>query len=64
MINRLSHYFLTYKQAPGSSTGGCEITATYGREEAHEVIRRSLDDYRARFGDLEEILGAALSVMK
>jgi inorganic pyrophosphatase len=64
MLNRLSHYFLTYKQAPGSSTGGCEITAAYGREEAKEVIRRSFDDYRARFGDLEQILGAALSVMK
>jgi inorganic pyrophosphatase len=64
MLNRLSHYFLTYKQAPGSSTGGCEITAAYGREEAKEVIRRSLDDYRAQFGDLEQILGAALSVMK
>lgn len=64
MLNRLSHYFLTYKQAPGSSTSGCEITATYGCDEAKEVIRRSLDDYHARFGDLEQILGAALSVMK
>ena len=64
MLNRLSHYFLTYKQAPGASTSSCEITATYGREEAKEVIRRSLDDYQARFGDLEQILGAALSVMK
>ena len=64
MLNRLSHYFLTYKQAPGSSTGGCEIAATYGREEAHEVIRRSLNDYHARFGDLEQILEAALSIMK
>jgi inorganic pyrophosphatase len=64
MLNRLSHYFLTYKQAPGSSTSSCEITATYGREEAKEVIRRSMSDYQARFGDLEQILGAALSVMK
>ena len=64
MLNRLSHYFLTYKLAPGASSGGCEISATYGRQEAHEVIRRSLSDYHARFGDLEEILGAALNVMK
>ena len=64
MLNRLSHYFLTYKQATGAATSGCEITATYGCEEAKEVIRRSLDDYRARFGDLEQILGAALSMMK
>jgi len=64
MLNRLSHYFLTYKQAPGALTSGCEISATYGREEAREVIRRSLSDYQARFGDLEDILGAALSLMK
>jgi inorganic pyrophosphatase len=64
MLNRLRHYFLTYKQAPGATTGGCEIEATYGSEEAKEVIRRSLDDYRARFGDLEQILGAALSLMR
>ncbi len=64
MLNRLRHYFLTYKQAPDSTTTGCEISHTYGREEAIEVIRRSLDDYHARFGDLEQILGAALSLMK
>jgi inorganic pyrophosphatase len=64
MLNRLSHYFLTYKQAPGALTSGCEIAATYGCEEAKEVIRRSLSDYHSRFGDLEQILGAALSVMK
>jgi hypothetical protein len=33
-------------------------------EEAHEVIRRSMKDYTARFGDLEQMLDAALSVMK
>lgn len=28
----------------------CEITRVYGREEAHEVIRRSQQDYLDRFG--------------
>lgn len=64
MLNRLSHYFLTYKLAPGASKGGCEIANVYGRAEAHEVIQRSLDDYHARFGDLEDILEAALNIMK
>lgn len=64
ILDRLSHYFLTYKQAPGSMSSSCEITHTYGREEAHEVIRRSLSDYQTRFGDLEQILGEALSVMR
>jgi inorganic pyrophosphatase len=64
MLDRLRHYFLTYKQAPGAQTSSCEISATYDREEAREVIRRSLSDYQTRFGDLEDILGAALSLMK
>jgi inorganic pyrophosphatase len=64
VLDRLSHYFLTYKQAPGSMSSSCEITHTYGREEAHDVIRRSLSDYKTIFGDLEQILGEALSVMR
>ena len=64
VLDRMSHYFLSYKQAPGSIASSCEITHTYGRDEAHEVIRRSLSDYQTRFGDLEQILGEALSVMR
>lgn len=64
MLDRLRHYFLTYKQAPDSGSSGCEIAHIYGREDAHEVIRRSRNDYEKRFGNLEEILGAALSVMR
>jgi inorganic pyrophosphatase len=44
-INRLKHYFLTYKNLPGEESV-CEITHVYGREEAHEVIRRSMSDYK------------------
>jgi len=64
MLDRLRHYFLTYKQAPDLGSSGCEISHVYGREDAHEVIRRSRNDYEKRFGNLEEILGAALSVMR
>jgi inorganic pyrophosphatase len=63
ILDRMRHYFLTYKQAPGS-VSACEVSQTYGREEAREVISRSLRDYQIRFGDLEQMLGAALSVMK
>jgi len=49
LINRLRHYFLTYKNIPGESTATVEITETYGREEAHEVIRRSVADYNNKF---------------
>ena len=48
-INRLKHYFLTYKHLP-SEKSICEITNVYGREEAHEVIRRSMEDYQNHFG--------------
>jgi len=49
LINRLRHYFLTYKNIPGESAAVVEITETYGREEAHEVIRRSVKDYNKHF---------------
>ena len=47
-INRLKHYFLTYKNLPGEK-GSCEITNVYGREEAHEVIRLALADYQQHY---------------
>ncbi|MCD6067630.1 MAG: inorganic pyrophosphatase [Bacteroidetes bacterium] len=46
IIRRLKHYFLTYKNLPGAMEQVCEITHTYGRSEAQEVIRRSLFDYQ------------------
>jgi inorganic pyrophosphatase len=45
LINRLKHYFLTYKNMPGQELKAVEITHIYGREEAHEVICRSIRDY-------------------
>jgi inorganic pyrophosphatase len=48
-INRLKHYFLTYKHLP-SDHAVCEITHVYGREEAHEVIKRALADYQHHYG--------------
>jgi inorganic pyrophosphatase len=50
LIDRLRHYFLTYKQAPDRMSRVVEITHVYGREEAHEVIQASLEDYAAEFG--------------
>jgi inorganic pyrophosphatase len=47
-INRLKHYFLTYKSLP-EEENSCEITNIYGREEAHEVISKSMADYENHF---------------
>ncbi len=51
LLDRLRHYFLTYKQEPGASRDGVEIAGVYGRHEAHEVIRRSREDYHSEFGE-------------
>jgi inorganic pyrophosphatase len=60
LIERLKHYFLTYKRPPGADSGAIEITHVYGRDEAREVIERSRDDYRQRFPGLEERFVEAL----
>ncbi len=45
IVDRLRHYFLTYKQSPDSNHVPITISHVYGRSEAHEVIRRSMVDY-------------------
>jgi inorganic pyrophosphatase len=52
LVDRLRHYFLTYKQGPDAAHPSCEITHVYDRAEAHAVIARSQLDYEARFGGL------------
>ncbi len=51
IIDRLKHYFLTYKDLPGNKRER-EITDVYGIEEAHEVIRYSMEDYQDRFSQM------------
>jgi inorganic pyrophosphatase len=45
IIDRLRHYFLTYKQSPDSSHAPITISHVYGRSEAHDVIRCAMVDY-------------------
>lgn len=54
LVDRLKHYFLSYKQLPGAAPRRVEISDVYGREEAFDVIERSMRDYRKRFGDPEK----------
>ena len=56
LIERLKHYFLTYKDSPGSQHRQCEIVEVYGRDEAHEVIRLSQEDYRVTYPSLEGLM--------
>lgn len=49
VIDRLKHYFLTYKDVPGTAKKRVEITHVYGRDEAHQVIALCSEDYTAAF---------------
>jgi inorganic pyrophosphatase len=60
VLDRLRHYFLTYKQMPGSTTLTTDVKEIYGRDEALETIRRSQSDYRTHYGALENILTSTI----
>ncbi len=49
LVQRLEHYFLTYKQIPGKSIE-VSIEEQYGRAGAHKVIEAAMADYQASFG--------------
>jgi inorganic pyrophosphatase len=65
IIDRLRHYFFSYKQLPNDSSRRVEIASVYGRDDAHDAIRRSQKDYRAKFGEpadrLRELAGLVRS---
>lgn len=50
LIERLSHYFLTYKLIPGTEPSAT-IKSVFGVDHAHEIIRASLEDYNQEFGE-------------
>jgi len=49
IVKRLKHYFLTYKNIPGEEARVVEIANIYGKEEAQEVIKKSMEDYKKDF---------------
>ncbi|MDR3217559.1 MAG: inorganic pyrophosphatase [Dysgonamonadaceae bacterium] len=53
VIERLKHYFTTYKDIPGSNERKTELTHVYGVETAYEVIQKAVADYRDFFGNYE-----------
>ena len=64
VIDRVRHFFLTYKDLDGGAKN-VEITHVYGREEAFEVIKRATADYTAKYGDTNETLvESILSALK
>ena len=59
LVDRLHHYFLTYKQGPGEDPA-CDIVEIYGRDKAWKVIEDAQADYNDSFADLSGLLTSAL----
>lgn len=55
VVKRLKHYFLTYKDLPGTAMVA-EIPDTYGADEARKVVSLAMDDYSDRFDNLGSLL--------
>jgi len=55
VVDRVRHFFLTYKDLDGGAKN-VEITHVYGKDEAYEVINRSRADYDAIYGNVNENL--------
>ncbi len=49
MVERLTHYFETYKMVPGENSEA-SILKAYGRDHAADVIRASMADYDDEYG--------------
>ena len=55
LVERLRHYFLTYKLVPGDANAdnaenAVSIAESYGREHAEKVLEASVADYEDEFG--------------
>ena len=48
LVERLEHYFLSYKQVPGKPAIA-SIEQVYGREHALQVVQAALEDYKDKF---------------
>jgi inorganic pyrophosphatase len=49
LVERLQHYFLTYKIVPGHRPKA-HVTRVYDRQHARKVVRAAMADYDAQFG--------------
>ena len=58
VVDRLRHYFLTYKDLPGNKAN-TEITHIFGIAEAQEVIMCAIADYQNKFANLNKLLSSA-----
>ena len=50
LVERLRHYFMTYKLVPGADAP-ISIDRSYGRDHAYRVIQAAIADYEEEFGE-------------
>ncbi len=53
IIDRLRHYFLTYKTIPGESAATITVDPVYNAAEARAVLTAARADYDAKFAGIE-----------
>jgi inorganic pyrophosphatase len=51
LIERLRHYFLTYKMVPGEDTNRVDVDTIYGADWAQKIVLAAMEDYQEQFGD-------------
>jgi len=49
LVERLQHYFLTYKLVPGKRADA-RVASVYGRSHALKVVRAAMADYDDNYG--------------
>lgn len=49
LVERLSHYFATYKMIPGEESKP-KVERSYGREHALKVVEAAMADYYEEYG--------------
>ncbi len=51
IVERLRHYFMTYKRIDSSTTSPIQITDVYGRKHARKLMEASIADYEEQYGE-------------
>jgi inorganic pyrophosphatase len=59
VIDRLRHYFLTYKTIPGESAATITVDPVYNAMDARAVLNAARADYIAKFADIEFVADSA-----
>ena len=57
VIDRLRHYFLTYKAIPGETPARISVDPVYGAADARAILRASREDYDAKFAVVPTVEG-------